>query len=1078
MDAQNKQTIIIDLRRNSTVQLPHFTQFDTNILEFNIKENGVNADLTNVTQVVANYKRKDGNITTRILTSANSVVTYQLGAEEMEVPGIAELSLSFFAGENRLSTAKLKLYMNSSLAPYFEGGDGLPLLQELFIEVAAAVEEINETNVSFNDHEADRQTQEALRQTAEGQRSSAETVRGNAESTRITNEQNRQTAEIGRTNAEASRVTAESTRSSNEQTRQTQEQARQTNTQNKINEMTTRMTELQGVDAAQFNTRLLKAEGELSQSSRQTQTLGQGVSILNAAVNTPVDVEVEGRTLVSLGNTPLEASKTYVLSAKRTKIKVGAGATTYQGVSKFTGETGLSQVTRIANFEDKVSASTLDNPHRSGWSMNTTLINPTVASNFSEWATGDYVNMSSLNGTSRVLTAAASGAIAQVPFSFSLIEEIERHIGTIPRSDVAGKVQWIKDNVQRVAGNWRGFGSSVGGSKATFTMWMTNTSTWAAGSAHTAASVAGLVASASSVSLPNVVDSAGFVHFIAYADASNGTIASIINTDYIDLEIELKAGVDFREPSLPLYEVNAADYAKILVDWNEDEVRRRYPAVKGVQHINGLAIIAEGENLLPPFYEWTTHANARVISPYELELNAAGLATNSGTNVSPFVKLVPGQTITISGELSPTARLNINRSGKDGTYLRTTAITTLPYSYTLAADEYSVNINFNNGPTTTGVLTLKNPMLTLGIVTKPFAPRNPSTLLAPTKLGAIGTAKDLLFKQDGVWKRRKAVEKDVVLDGNAGWVVASDHTGMKRFRMSLPVGFPVGNGIGRRLLTKYNGLVTKDVDGSGNVIDVSDSYGVDVGASQFVLGVSDIDTGYGETYTPIVDEIKAFFNGWKASTVDANGKPATWISVMDGSAAPTQTLAYVSANKAANHVPYKLSYILTTPVVETVNVEGDIIANGPTQIEVTAGAIVREKILPFSTATFTYVNTIAEGLPASNYLKNRPERILSVYKNGNLDSKWTINSSAANGKQRAFLLNVEYDPTAEYTASYLVFDRQLLTVNPLDVDTSFAQNVRSAVDDIVNRVGDLTTVSSVSVQSIAELYKRVKALGG
>ncbi len=31
----------------------------------------------------------------------------------------------------------------------------------------------------------------------------------------------------------------------------------------------------------------------------------------------------------------------------------------------------------------------------------------------------------------------------------------------------------------------------------------------------------------------------GFTHFLAYADASDGTTASVINTDYVELNVEL-----------------------------------------------------------------------------------------------------------------------------------------------------------------------------------------------------------------------------------------------------------------------------------------------------------------------------------------------------------------------------------------------------------------------------------------------------------------------------------------------------------------------------------------------------------
>jgi len=58
--------------------------------------------------------------------------------------------------------------------------------------------------------------------------------------------------------------------------------------------------------------------------------------------------------------------------------------------------------------------------------------------------------------------------------------------------------------------------------------------------------------------------------------------------------------------------------------------------VESVQHVQNPYVIAEGENLLPPFTEWYLHANARVKSPYELELNAT--AGNQISSVTIPVK--------------------------------------------------------------------------------------------------------------------------------------------------------------------------------------------------------------------------------------------------------------------------------------------------------------------------------------------------------------------------------------------------------------------------------------------------------
>jgi len=170
MENNRKQTVIIDLRQTSTVATPSFIQYDTNILEFVIKDNGLDAELNNIERITANYKRPDGVETSRILVPAGNVVAYEFGTEEMAEPGYGEINVQFFQGETRLSSKRLKVYFASNLGAVFENSAGLPLLQELFVEVSENNELLNETNNIIQGNETVRITAENDRITAEQER--------------------------------------------------------------------------------------------------------------------------------------------------------------------------------------------------------------------------------------------------------------------------------------------------------------------------------------------------------------------------------------------------------------------------------------------------------------------------------------------------------------------------------------------------------------------------------------------------------------------------------------------------------------------------------------------------------------------------------------------------------------------------------------------------------------------------------------------------------------------------------------------------------------------------------------------
>ena len=137
MQVQSKQTITIDLKKNTIIQLPQFIQNDTNVMEFDVKDNGSDADLSNITRIVMNYKRPDKVVVSRLLTASGNIVTYEIGTEEMQTAGYGEVEIQFFEDDKRISTKRFKVYMIESIGTdsIYEGTD-LTLLQDLFVEVA------------------------------------------------------------------------------------------------------------------------------------------------------------------------------------------------------------------------------------------------------------------------------------------------------------------------------------------------------------------------------------------------------------------------------------------------------------------------------------------------------------------------------------------------------------------------------------------------------------------------------------------------------------------------------------------------------------------------------------------------------------------------------------------------------------------------------------------------------------------------------------------------------------------------------------------------------------------------------
>ncbi len=672
--------------------------------------------------------------------------------------------------------------------------------------------------------------------------------------------------------------------------------------------------------------RLDKTDAQLAESARSTSTLVSGSSIVEGDVDTVAEVEFEGRTLTSLANSNLEALKYYALMDKKTKVIVDGA--TYSGVTKFAKASGTPSerptIVRVENFEGKVSGSVVENAHTAHNGKSATLLAPTAFT--SELSTTAYGNSNKLEGTLHTYSTTVNGEQAQDKRSFNLIESVERNIGKIPASDTAGKVAWLKANVAKLTANWHGLGSSVGGNKASFARWSVFSSAWVPASSHTSNGVSKLSAIPGSPS--DCVDVNGIFHALSHADASDGVTASVINTDYIDLEIELKPTANFTAPKVPLYEVTLDEYNKIGVSWTEEDAVKRFPAVEGTQHLTNAYVVAEGENLLPPFSEWTLDGKTKNVSSYEME--QGGLGTYS-TIANVSIPVINGTTYSIQGG-SGNASFYVKKTNSTGTLIvsNTNPTTfTVDSSYGGFVYVYAVTNNTN------GVnYTVSRPMLNLGTTAKPFVPRNPSYLYTNAKLGAIGDKKDILFKQDGQWKLRKSVEKDVVLGGDLAWVFDEDLAGNKIFRQPF-----VGANPAR--MTAFNGAH------GGDQIPIPMSNRASISSNILYVYVSDTHTGFGETYTPSTAEVKAYFYGYQLNNgtfgVPFNGTGTkTWIPLGDTSNARAVTTAPIAPSPTqvdGTIKPYRLSYVLATPTTSTVtsDVEGSVKVNGSTQFSVGSG---------------------------------------------------------------------------------------------------------------------------------------------
>lgn len=567
-----------------------------------------------------------------------------------------------------------------------------------------------------------------------------------------------------------------------------------------------------------------------------------------------------------------------------------------------------------------------------------------------------------------------------------------------------------------------------------------------------------------------------------YVKVGPSSIAGMTGMRIAALGSDINKVALFNVDGFRFYEIDSATYDKIDVDpeYTGDRLGDKFPHVDGVKHLTNPVIAKAGKNLMPPLTEWiSVHSNAQILEPYKLQLNA--VAANQPSNAN--INVLPGKQYTLSAVQTGGAdtRMGVTQLDANG-------LTVVPYTSLLTGEGLKTATITTAGTTTrlqiactnnsAGTYTWEAIMLVVGDISAlplSFVGSNPDYLYVPTTLAASldGSVSDSLVHRDGVWRKEKRFGQ-IDIDGAVVWGVSNNTPiGFKEYSSSA--GLVVGSvaNAGYLETSKLQPLTSQQ-----NFNKVDTFY---VSAVQTLyIRVAHTETGFIDATVPTSQECQAYFNGWRATSLDGNGKPTAWASSADNSLPQTNTLAYVSVNKAAGYTPYKLTYQLALTVEEIVSVEGAISLDmGMNQMELSAGVCIREKVVPKLGGGNNYIiNDAGTGLESTR-LSKRAVQIIGIYKNGVLDKPWIIKTDAAGyGGQRAVLTQASFDTTAEYTVTYMPLDKYGLTTNAISAALTYPGNFYMSEQQAVQRIADLETQLGTATNAIAELYKRVKGLGG
>ncbi|MCK6077907.1 hypothetical protein [Paenibacillus silvae] len=526
-----------------------------------------------------------------------------------------------------------------------------------------------------------------------------------------------------------------------------------------------------------------------------------------------------------------------------------------------------------------------------------------------------------------------------------------------------------------------------------------------------------------------------------------------------------------------------------------------YQSQIGIYGVLNPYVIRYGENLLPPFYEWGNGALAgstTVDAPYRLKMVKSSGVTGFNTlsvkvNVAPLTEYTLVLTVDMSdigGTITAGVYWNMESYNEAGTLLEdytqgpfvtTNGTKTMTRTFTTLtnASYVRVVVGMDNG--TTGTAVFRDVQLNVGTEVLPFVQRIDSMLALKTELHAnpdTGANPDIVFERYGRYYKLSKWRK-VVLDGVKPWEYDTNFNGFKTVRVTNLASDRLSNG--SPIVTKFNGQ-TLTVGGASTAADIISVswWQTTIQTQSLIISVSNIDSGWGDSYTPTSDEIRAYFMGWvmsqqeswptEPSRYDGTGTKG-WFRRYTGAGLPVNTsqLGLIDGSsgttslpktQAPNWTPYQLLYQLATPILEAITFEGQLtFVDGDNQVEVGTGVVLREHA-PINNNLPTAVSIGDIGNPNKYKIK----KILAVYKDSIRDLRWYTNTVNANGNEKARIDGVNYDPSAAYSVTYLMLDKYPAA----DITGACAQNEKSLLLDTVRTLQENTTRISVLESKKAE----------
>ena len=416
--------------------------------------------------------------------------------------------------------------------------------------------------------------------------------------------------------------------------------------------------------------------------------------------------------------------------------------------------------------------------------------------------------------------------------------------------------------------------------------------------------------------------------------------------------------------NIRLYEITQAEY-DALSTMTADQVAEKYPYVDDVKPVIN-PYIESRENLFTGNND--TLFNGAIDG-------ASGVYYSATTNPEyKHIAILVGkddfstlQQYTINSDIAiPTGiKLTIQCRDKNNVYISSTAFTsTMPFTFTPNAGTSKINLMFSkdDGTDITSLLftlqkLIKSITISKGTTPKIYNKYHNSRIMFETKLYS---GEKITRRNDGQYvKNSEWEELRLLAELNPIWYPAYNFTDYSCIQIDIKTLI----GINIALIIDYLGAFVK-----ADVSVPRYSYWIDNARGFLYLILPNTLTGWGDSYTPTADEIKAFFLGWRM--YNSGNNDGGYTSIYNGTGykwfcklycgignKSDQIGVYVVGGSHTNilpttlndqgYTPYRLIYKKATPTIEEIKIHGALDVSPDDVLTTGSGLVLGELVFPY-----------------------------------------------------------------------------------------------------------------------------------